>query len=55
MLSVFLFVTESLLKDEHFHQEFKPPPEGSATGMGKQDKVIPVEDPAHDQEQVQYR
>lgn len=41
--------------DEQFHQEFKPPPEGSATGVGKQEQVIPVADQAHDQEQIQHR
>ncbi|XP_013409132.1 sperm flagellar protein 2 isoform X2 [Lingula anatina] len=47
--------TYAMQGDEHYHQEFKPPPEGSATGVGKQEQVIPVEDPAHDQEQVQHR
>ncbi|XP_063404210.1 sperm flagellar protein 2-like isoform X1 [Mytilus trossulus] len=41
--------------DEEFHQEFKPPPDGSATGVGKQEQVIPVADQAHDQEQIQHR
>lgn len=41
--------------DEQYHQEFKPPPEGSATGVGKQQQVMPVEDQAHDQEQIQHR
>ena len=41
--------------DEQFQQEFKPPPTGSATGLGKVEKVMPVEDPAHDMEQVQHR
>ena len=41
--------------EEEFHQEYKPPPEGSATGVGKQEKVQPVKDPAHDKEQIQHR
>ncbi len=41
--------------DEEYQQEFRPPPQGSVTGLGSQEKVIPVEDPAHDQEQVQHR
>ncbi|KAI8510088.1 hypothetical protein Bbelb_125160 [Branchiostoma belcheri] len=41
--------------DQQYQQEFNPPPEGSQTGLGKTEKVIPVEDPAHDQEQVQHR
>jgi len=41
--------------DEKYHQEFKPPPEGSATGVGKQEQVVSVEDQAHDQDQIQHR
>jgi hypothetical protein len=41
--------------DETYQQEFNPPPEGSATGLGKQERVLPVQDPAHDQEQIQHR
>ncbi|XP_069125844.1 sperm flagellar protein 2-like isoform X2 [Argopecten irradians] len=41
--------------DVKYHQEFNPPPEGSATGVGKQEQVVAVEDPAHDQEQIQHR
>ncbi|ESO92609.1 hypothetical protein LOTGIDRAFT_120497 [Lottia gigantea] len=40
---------------EQFHQELNPPPEGSATGVGKQEQVIPVQDMAHDMEQIQHR
>ncbi|XP_053393746.1 sperm flagellar protein 2-like isoform X2 [Mercenaria mercenaria] len=47
--------TKALLADKDYQQEFNPPPEGSATGVGKQEKVIEVEDPAHDQEQIQHR
>ncbi|XP_041476082.1 sperm flagellar protein 2-like isoform X2 [Lytechinus variegatus] len=42
-------------EEEEYHQEFKPPPEGSASGVGKQEKVQPVKDPAFDQEQIQHR
>lgn len=49
------FSSDSVQNDEQFHQEFKPPPEGSATGIGKQEQVIPVADQAHDQEQIQHR
>ncbi|XP_071117594.1 sperm flagellar protein 2-like [Haliotis cracherodii] len=41
--------------DKQYHQEFNPPPEGSATGVGKEEKVIPIEDASHDQEQIQQR
>ncbi|XP_060552949.1 sperm flagellar protein 2-like isoform X2 [Ruditapes philippinarum] len=47
--------TKALLADKDYQQEFNPPPEGSATGVGKQEKVVEVEDPAHDQEQIQHR
>ena len=48
-------LSDALQSEEQFQQEFKPPPEGSATGVGKQEKVLPVEDAAHDQEQCQHR
>ena len=38
-----------------FHQEFNPPADGSYTGLGKQEKVLPVADPSNDREQVQQR
>ncbi|XP_038067047.1 sperm flagellar protein 2-like isoform X1 [Patiria miniata] len=40
---------------EQYQQEFRPPPEGSCTGVGKQEKVSAVKDAAHDQEQIQHR
>ena len=49
-----LFTDESQT-NEQYHQEFKPPPGGSATGVGKQEKVKPVEDGAYDQDQIQQR
>ena len=48
-------MTDAVQADEKYHEEFKPPPEGAATGVNKQEKVIPVEDPAHDQDQIQHR
>ena len=51
----FTCCTDNAQTDEEYQQEFKPPPEGSMTGMGKVEKVLPVEDPAHDQEQIQHR
>lgn len=53
--TVVVFHVDAVQEGEVYHQEFKPPPEGSATGVGKQEKVIPTQDPAHDQEQVQQR
>ncbi|XP_070194777.1 sperm flagellar protein 2-like isoform X3 [Littorina saxatilis] len=47
--------TFTIQGEEKYHEEFKPPPEGSATGIGKQEKVIPVSDPGNDQEQIQHR
>ncbi|XP_071799466.1 sperm flagellar protein 2-like isoform X1 [Asterias amurensis] len=40
---------------EQYQQEFRPPPDGSCTGVGKQEKVSAVKDAAHDQEQIQHR
>ncbi|GFO03102.1 sperm flagellar protein 2, partial [Plakobranchus ocellatus] len=47
--------TEQIQAEKTFHEEFNPPPEGSATGVGKIEKVQPVSDPAYDQEQIQTR
>ncbi|XP_048761563.2 sperm flagellar protein 2-like isoform X3 [Ostrea edulis] len=41
--------------NEQYHQEFKPPPEGSMTGVGKQEQVVPIQDMSHDQDQIQQR
>ncbi|XP_062579929.1 sperm flagellar protein 2-like isoform X2 [Saccostrea cucullata] len=41
--------------NEQYHQEFNPPPEGSMTGVGKQELVVPVQDKSHDQDQIQQR
>lgn len=45
----------ALQANEQFHQEFKPPPEGSMTGVGRQEQVVPVQDMSHDQDQIQQR
>nr|KAG5711746.1 hypothetical protein BaRGS_023510 [Batillaria attramentaria] len=47
--------TYAVQADQQFHEEFNPPPDGSATGVCKQEKVIPVTDPSNDQEQIQHR
>ncbi|XP_052777050.1 sperm flagellar protein 2-like isoform X2 [Mya arenaria] len=47
--------TRAVQSEKEYQQEFNPPPEGSATGVGKQEQVVEVEDPAHDQEQIQHR
>lgn len=47
--------SKAVQSDKEYQQEFNPPPEGSATGVGKTEKVIEVEDPAHDQDQIQHR
>lgn len=52
---IVLYILDATQANEQYQQEFKPPPEGSATGIGKQEQVIPVQDEAHDQEQVQQR
>lgn len=45
----------ALQANEQYHQEFKPPPEGSMTGVGRQEQVVPVQDMSHDQDQIQQR
>ena len=50
-----LYSTDGSNTGEEYQQEFKPPPEGSATGVGKQERVIPAKDASHDQEQIQHR
>lgn len=40
---------------EKFHAEFKPPPQGTATGIGNQEQIVRVQDEAFDQEQLQHR
>ena len=40
--------------NEQYHEEFKPPPEGTTTGMGD-DQVVAVDDPSNEQQQVQHR
>lgn len=51
---MFLFI-DNPLTDEQHHQEYNPPPEGSYTGINKQEKVSAVVDPSNDKEQVQQR
>ena len=48
-------VSDTSQGGQDYHQEFHPPPEGAATGVGIQEKVLPVVDSAHDQEQIQTR
>ncbi|CAG5136742.1 unnamed protein product, partial [Candidula unifasciata] len=46
---------EQVQAEKTFHEQFEPPPEGSATGGGKVEKVQPVSDPHYDKEQIQTR
>ena len=48
------FASDSMQTNEQFHEEFRPPPEGTVTGMAD-DKVLPVEDHSNDQEQIMHR
>ena len=52
---IHFFFSETVQSDKQYQEEFNPPPEGSATGIGRREKVVPVEDAAHDQEQIQHR
>lgn len=38
-----------------YHPEFKPPPEGSSTGVKGEERLVEVTDFAHDKEQLQTR
>ena len=49
-----VFVVD-LQNEQKYQLEFKPPPDGSMTGIGKQERVVTVVDEAHDQEQIQHR
>lgn len=49
------FLLDNPTTDEKFHEEFNPPTEGSYTGLGKQEKVLPVSDHSNDKEQIQQR
>ena len=40
---------------KYYQQEFRPPPEGSATGIMGMEQVQPVSDNAHEMEQIQFR
>ena len=55
LLNFLIVFSEAVQSDQTYQEEFNPPPEGSATGIGKQEKVVPIEDPDHNQEQVQHR
>ena len=48
-------LTESIEGGEEYHEELNPPPEGSATGVGKQEKVLSVSDSSNEQDQLQHR
>jgi hypothetical protein len=43
------------LTHQQYHQEFKPPPEGSITGLNKTEVIEEVRDPSNDMEQIQHR
>ena len=53
--NITMFFIDNPTNSEVFHQEFNPPADGSYTGLGKQEKVVPVTDPSNDREQVQQR
>ena len=40
---------------QQYHQEFKPPPEGSITGLNKTEVIEELHDPSNDMEQIQHR
>ena len=48
------FCADSMQTNEQYHEGYKPPPEGTNTGLGD-DQVVPVDDPSNEQQQVQHR
>jgi adenylate kinase family enzyme len=38
-----------------YHQQFKPPPEGSHTGLNRVEMIEPCQDTSNDMEQIQHR
>lgn len=46
--------TEAPISRSQYHQEFKPPPEGSITGVQNQEQITAVTDPAYDEQQVGF-
>ncbi|XP_063721341.1 sperm flagellar protein 2-like isoform X3 [Symsagittifera roscoffensis] len=47
--------TVAPVKSIEYHQEYKPPPDGAATGLSGQEKVEAVKDDNYDREQIQKR
>ncbi|CAF4306485.1 unnamed protein product, partial [Adineta steineri] len=43
------------LANQEFHEQYNPPPGGSATGFNGQEQVFPTKDAANDMEQLQHR
>jgi hypothetical protein len=43
------------LVNREYHEQFNPPPAGSATGFNGQEQVFPTKDAANDMEQLQHR
>ena len=48
-------IVEEMSSNKQYHEEFNPPPEGSRTGLNKQEKVLPVSDANYASEHVQQR
>ncbi|BFZ00141.1 hypothetical protein BsWGS_03180 [Bradybaena similaris] len=46
---------EQVQAEKTFHEEFEPPPDGSATGVGHVEKVQPVSYPHYEKEHLQTR
>lgn len=49
------FFKDGTISNRLYHQQFRPPPEGSHSGLNKVETVQPVKDPSNDMEQVQHR
>jgi len=50
-----LCFAEGVQSGDPYHEEFNPAPDGGRTGMGKVERVVAVQDPSFEKEQVQNR
>jgi len=54
-INVFYRILVAPLANREFHEQYNPPPAGSATGFNGQEQVFPTKDAANDMEQLQHR
>ena len=54
-INQFYYILVAPLANREFHEQYNPPPAGSATGFNGQEQVFPTKDAANDMEQLQHR